>query len=145
MIFVVKAFLIIVGTILTIYFFIIGLRDGKGFKNALLCLLAAFLLVIFLTFFEFTDTKTEKEKVLIAKREAPITGIELILYHDKTFDLGNLRKITNTGNYLIKNDTLVLTIGDTTYTSFKIKSKELLELKNTGINWLGIELNKLEL
>ena len=144
MIFFFKALIIIVGTILTIYFFVVGLRDGKGFKKALLSLLGAFLMVNFLTFFDFIETKTEKKKILIARREASLTGIELILYQNKTFDLGNLRKITKTGTYQIKNDTLVLSIYDTTFTSFKIKSNELLEIKNTGINWLGIELNKLE-
>ncbi|MGX5691433.1 hypothetical protein [Arcticibacter tournemirensis] len=97
-IFVIKAIVIILGTIATLYFFIAGLSGKKGFRKALLSLMTVFITLLLLTILDFgTAPRVRKEKMLVAKREASITGIELILYNDSTFSLGNLRKITKMG------------------------------------------------
>ncbi|MEH0153140.1 hypothetical protein V6R21_03280 [Limibacter armeniacum] len=85
-----------------------------------------------------------------AYREAPFGGYWLGLYTDLTWELGNTsREISAKGIYAVNNDTLELTTvkgsyfnGDTINT-FIFEGKHLIEVKNTGIKGLEIELNKL--
>lgn len=143
-IFVIEAIVIILGTIATLYFFIAGLSGKKGFRKAMLSLMTVFITLLLLTILDFgTAPKVRKEKMLVAKREAPITGVELVLYSDSTFSLGNLRKITKMGVYRIRKDTLLLEVNTLPYTSFLIKHRTLEELGGTGISALDVKLNKL--
>ncbi len=90
--------------------------------------MTVFITLLLLTILDFgTAPKVRKEKMLVAKREAPITGVELVLYSDSTFSLGNLRKITKMGVYRIRKDTLLLEVNTLPYTSFLIKHKSLQE------------------
>lgn len=98
--------------------------------------------VEFLFIFSNTE-KDNKNVVLVAAREAPLGGIELKLYNDRSFELGNLRKVKRAGTYSISGDTLTIANSDSVIASFLIEEKELVEIQNTGIHSLDIHENNL--
>jgi hypothetical protein len=91
--------------------------------------------------------------ILSAYREAPIGGIWLGVYEDRTWQLGySSVEITSEGTYQLAGDTLTLianegttVIGESERTSFLIETKYLVEVENSGIRSLEIQRNKLEM
>lgn len=110
--------------------------------------LGALLLVLVLL---FPSREPKQGLVLSAYREAAIGGIFLGLYDDNSFELGNVSgSYTEKGFYIIKGDTLLLLAGKATklrkeynQLSFLIQENVLIEIPNTGINFLEIDKNKL--
>lgn len=99
----------------------------------------------------FSYNFENKKEVLVASREAPIGGILLKLYEDKTFEIGGFREVQSTGTYELKSDTLFITATDSpkqngyiTQISFIIKKGHLEEVGDTGIGFLKIHVNKLK-
>jgi len=140
-----------VGLILTVIFllsYLIKRRKARlrnaaiSFASVLLSL--SLLIVVEELFFSYNFEK--KEEVLVASREAPIGGIVLKLYEDRTFEIGGFREVKSAGTYELKSDTLFITAkqnGYFTHTSFIIKKGYLEEVESTGIGFLEIHENKL--
>ena len=146
----------IVGIVLTIKYLFGYLRSRKtnNLKKAAISFTfstALFFVLIIFVANQYPDALPEKEVVLTAAREAPLGGISLRLYADSTFDMGNFRKITSEGVYKVIADTLIISTTDNSSfskdrstTSFLIKDKILVEVKNSGINFLEIDENKIK-
>ena len=132
------------GILSTIWFLITGLfkRNSSAYKKAGFSLIATFILVGIISTIElgyYSSKAKNKKLVLSAGREAPIGGIWLKLYDNKSYTLTyDPRTEGKEGTYQIKNDTLTLFDTDTIRTSFLIKEKSLEEIKNTGIGGLSI-------
>jgi len=145
-----------VGIILTIVYLIgyFRRREKVKLRNAVVTFIGAAVLfstLVIIAANKYPDKLLEKEVVLVAAREASFGGILLRLYADSTFEIGDYRKMTSTGMYALKGDTLVITNTDTSmlYKDLKriyfvIKEGNLEEVKGTGIGVLEIHENSLE-
>lgn len=141
-----KVLLGIIGIIGTFSFLILSFfkRTRKGkLQYAAITFTTTIALIVGITLIEFLifpeDDKTE-QLVLTAYREAPLGGIWLALYNDKTWKIGySSREITSQGTYEISSDTLTLSasegttiVGDVEQTSFIIGSKRT---ERNRTNW----------
>lgn len=146
-----------IGILLTIIYGIIALANKnkrEKFKTAAMIFFSTAGLLIVISVIEFLvyslDNKTN-DIILEAYREAPIGGIWLALYENKTWELGNSsREISSTGNYQISGDTITLIseqgnkeTTDFQTTSFVIDQQRLIETTNSGIHVLEIRTNKI--
>ena len=153
----IKFFIGLAGVILTLVFLFIAIfkRTKKGLiRKAGITLFSSVMIIIVISVVEYfiypINQKTD-QLLLTAYREAPLGGIWLALYHDKTWELGfSSREITATGTYQINADTLYLTamddtiiIGEIDKTSFIIGEKTLIEIQNSGIRSLEIIINNM--
>ena len=148
----------ILGIIVTLTFTVIAIikRSSKNWRRAGFSLLSSGTIVIILILVHevilFPPNPKVEQLVLTAYREAPIGGIWLGVYNDQTWQLGySSVEITSEGTYQLVGDTLTLTaiegttvIGESERTSFIIEPRYLVEVKNSGIRSLEIQLNKLE-
>lgn len=148
----------IIGIIVTLTFAVIAIfkRNSKSWKRTGYSLLLSGAMVVSLILVHeeilFPPNPKIEKLVLSAYREAPLGGIWLGVYNDQTWELGySSVDITSRGTYKLSNDTLTLiategttVIGESELTSFLIKPKHLLEVENTGIKSLEIQLNNLE-
>lgn len=148
----------ILGIVVTLTFTLIAIfkRTPKNWRRSGISLLSSGIIVIILILIHevilFPPNPKTEQLVLMAYREAPIGGIWLGVYNDQTWQLGySSVEITSTGTYQIIGDTLTLIankgtiiIGESERTSFVIEPKYLVEVKNSGIKSLEIQLNKLE-
>ncbi|MEP1032970.1 hypothetical protein [Ekhidna sp.] len=148
----------ILGLLVTLTFTIIAIfkRNSKSWKRSGYSLLASSAIIITLILIHevilFPPNPKTEQLLISAYREAPLGGIWLGVYDDQTWQLGySSVEITSEGTYQLSGDTLTLiasegtsVIGDSERTSFIIKPKNLVELKNSGIRSLEIHLNKLE-
>ncbi|MCV9386991.1 hypothetical protein [Reichenbachiella ulvae] len=146
-----------VGFLVTLTFVIMAIfKNSKYWKLSGISLATTTLAVIALILIQETILYPPNPKidklVLSAYREAPIGGIWLGVYNDRTWQLGySSVEITSEGKYELAGDTLTLfandgttVIGDSKRTSFLIEPKYLVEVENSGIRSLEIQLNKLE-
>jgi hypothetical protein len=147
----------LVGVIGTLIFLLLSAfkrtKQGKS-RLAGITFFSTAVLIVIISIIEFqvypTNSKTD-QLLLTAYREAPLGGIWLAIYDDRTWELGySSREITASGTYQLKSDTLILTaangttiIGQTERTSFVIESNRLMEVKNSGIRSLEIMVNKM--
>lgn len=146
-----------IGLLVTLTFVTIAIfkKSPNSWKRSGISLAATILTTITLITIQETilfppNPKIEK-LILSAYREAPIGGIWLGVYDDQTWQLGySSIEITAEGTYKINEDTLTLVadqgttiIGDSERTSFLIKQKSLIEVENSGIRSLEIQINKL--
>lgn len=132
-------------------------KNLKNWKRSGISFLATVASVFILIFIQETIIYPPNPKsdqlILSAYREAPLGGIWLGVYNDQTWQLGNSSvEITSEGTYQLTGDTLTLTanegttiMGEFQRTSFIIKPKHLIEIKNSGIWSLEIQLNTLEI
>ncbi len=147
-----------VGLITTLTFVVIAIfkKNSKNWKRSGISLATTTLAVIVLILVQETilyppNPKTE-QLLLSAYREAPIGGIWLGVYNDQTWQLGySSVEITSEGTYEVAGDTITLiaydgttVIGEAERTSFLIEPKYLVEVENSGIRSLEIQLNKLK-
>ena len=106
--------------------------------------------IVLLLIVLFPDPLPKDGMILSAVREASLGGVRLNLYQDRSFELVNVRgKPTSSGTFTLQGDTLTLTATtgkiakDFGQTSFIIEKGVLVEVQNTGINFLEIDVNKL--
>jgi len=100
---------------------------------------------------QINSENQEKEVILVASREASSGGIILRLFNDNTFELGTLRKAKTEGIYKLTGDTLFLSATDNSKLNkkfspnvFIVKDNRLVEVNNTGISFLEIQVNKVQ-
>jgi hypothetical protein len=148
-----------VGLIVTLTFAVIAIfkKNSKNWKRSGISLATTTVAVIALILIQETILYPPNPKIdqliLSAYREAPIGGIWLGVYEDRTWQLGySSVEITSEGTYQLAGDTLTLianegttVIGESERTSFLIETKYLVEVENFGIRSLEIQLNKLEM
>jgi len=148
----------ILGIVVTLIFILVAIfkQSSRSWKRAGYSLLAFGTIVTGLFLYHklilFPPNPKVDQLVFSAYREAPIGGIWLGLFDDKTWELGySSVEITSSGTFDISGDTLKLiaTEGTTVIkefkqTSFIMKPDYLLELKNTGIRSLIIQMNEIE-
>lgn len=148
----------ILGTIVTLVFAVVAIfkRNRKSLKRTGFSLLSTLSIVITLILIHevilFPPNPKADELILTAYREAQIGGIWLGLYKDSTWEMGNSnRELDQNGIYEIHGDTLILIKpkGETfnnglNVNQFLIEEGDLIEVKNTGIAALAIEMNKLK-
>lgn len=144
------------GLILTVIFLLSYLIKGKKLRlrKAALSFTTAvfsFLLLIGVEELFFSYNFEDKEEVLVASREAPIGGIVLKLYADKTFEIGGFREVKSIGTFELNSDTLLITSINKkknnkyiTQASFIIKEGYLEEIEASGIGFLEIHVNRLK-
>ncbi|MBC3540722.1 hypothetical protein ACFSC6_12600 [Rufibacter sediminis] len=150
------ALVVIVCCLLTITFllgYLLKRVKSRARNAAVSFLVAVVALSSFLLIEElfFSYNTEDKEEVLVAHREAPIGGILLKLYADRTFELGGFRKVETTGTFEVKQDTLFITSTNNPKVSnqfnsrsFLIKENHLEETTDTGIGILAIHKNSLK-
>lgn len=153
----IKFFIGFIGVLGTLLFLILALlnRNKKGkLKIAGLTFIISVAIIVLITLVEFliypVNPKTE-QLILTAYREAPLGGIWLALYDDETWELGySSREITSKGTYKFHNDTLTIfaqegqkIVKEIEQTSFTFDSGKLVEIQNSGIKVLEIQINKM--
>lgn len=138
-----KALIVLVCILSTIWFLILGLRGNKtGYKKTGLSVILTFVVVNMFTIIEHRIHSKKPTLLLSASREAPIGGIWLKLYGDTSYTLTyDPRSEGIKGIYKIKEDTLTIFNADTIKASFIIREKLLEELGTTGIGGLTILKN----
>jgi len=148
----------IIGIVVTLMFTLIAIfkRNSKKWRRAGISLVTSTVVIISLILVYETILYPPNPKieqlVLFAYREAPLGGVWLGIYEDQTWQIGySSVEITSEGSYLLNGDTLTLIaspgttiIGESKRISFIIDPKYLVEVKNSGIRFLEIKMNKLE-
>jgi hypothetical protein len=148
--FIVKILISHVGLSSAIFFLIIGLvnRSRSYVKTGVMVCLTTFGIIVVITVIEFLYRRgskdyQDKETVLVAKREASLDGIQLKVYADSSYELGNGIDVTMSGKVRIRRDTLFLLRDDSVAKYFVLDNGLLKEMKNTGVNFLEIESNEI--
>jgi hypothetical protein len=141
----------VLGVVTTIVYVVkaLGKNRNRNFKTALAVLFTTGGLLVLLTTIEFiTHDKSkdysQKKTSLVAMREASAgNGIHLRVYADSTYELGSGTEVKTRGEIKINADTLFLLKNEKIDKSFILDNGALLEIKNSGINFLEIESNEL--
>ncbi|WP_277477160.1 hypothetical protein [Catalinimonas alkaloidigena] len=146
----------LIGLLLTFVYFIVAVANKnkrEKFKTAAKVFFstAAFVIIIsVIEFLVYPSNSKSSEIILEAYREAPIGGIWLALYEDKTWELGNSsREVRIKGQYQISGDTLIIIadqeneINADVKRTFVIDRERLIETTKTGIHSLEILTNKI--
>jgi hypothetical protein len=147
----IKFFIGLLGVVTTIVYVVRALvkNRNRNFKTALAVLFGTGGLLVLITAIEFiTHDKTkdysQKKTSLVAMREASVgTGIHLRVYVDSTYELGSGTEVKTRGKIKVNADTLFLLKNERIDKSFILDNGALLEIKNSGINFLEIESNEL--
>ena len=150
-IFLIKFLIGLLGVVTTIVYVVKALvkNPSRNFKTALAVLFATGGLLILITTIEFiihdkSKDYSSKKTSLVAMREASLgSGIHLKVYADSTYELGSGTEVKTRGKIKRNADTLFLLKNERIDKSFILDNRALVEIKNSGINFLEIQSNKL--
>jgi len=147
---IIKILITLAGLSAAIFFWLIGLtnRSQPYVRTGWIVGLTTVGLIGAIMFTEFLlrDERKEnpdKETVLVAKREAALSGIHLRVYTDSLYELGDGINVTMRGKIRVRRDTLFLLREDSVAKSFVLDNVFLKEVKNTGVRFLEIESNEI--